>query len=753
MYWRLRRSIIASFGGLLLLLLLLGSDGWFIDAGFGQEVRLNLPYDSAAADDSEVSDGPSRTLESAVVEPDNGAPASHAPELGQEPRRGPLGNLGPRVMPRESLEELPPGRESRRLTRSIPRTSRLTERTDPPLDLIEFRDVPLHEAARMLSDQSGLKIVPSAAAGKVQVSLYLRDTRPGVAIDALTKSHDLFYREDPATGIIQIYTTEEYERDLGSFREEQTRVFTLLYPNPVEVAYAISGAFGDRVQLSIQGQTVDNDKLQDLSQRFGRFNLIDQQARVLGGLNSGLGAVGGNTVGGGAGFGGGFGGGLGGGFGGGFGGGMGGVGGAAFGGNMLNGLNGNVNSPAGEAPRRLEGLTGTQIQQLEQDGRAVDDLLRARKADIFVSAVSRNNQLIVRTADTQSMERISELVAELDVPTPLVLLEVQVLALQLGDDFKSAFDYQFSDGKSVSGGFVNNVDGFTTGNILPPAADAGGGPNRFDPIAPGPVGSTPAQNMTFQVVSSNFRFRLQMLESKNRVTQLATPLLLTANNEVSRIFIGRTIPVTLGFSAGTSVASQLGNVVVSPPVPITVPQNIGQTLLITPNINADRTVTLRVAQEMSSLDGTANVPVPIGDQVVDQPIDVVRRTTVSGTVVAKDGYTVAIGGLIQEDLTDTRQQVPVLGKLPVVGIAFRGQQTGRQRTELVVMIRPYVFNTPHESAALSQELLGLLSIHPHAPDAVGTMNSFLPRETLRANPPLNELQTIFRFHSLVPKAY
>lgn len=132
-----------------------------------------------------------------------------------------------------------------------------------------------------------------------------------------------------------------------------------------------------------------------------------------------------------------------------------------------------------------------------------------------------------------------------------------------------------------------------------------------------------------------------------------------------------------------------------------------------------------------------NVPVPFGDQVVDQPADVVRRTTVTGTLVAKDGLTVAIGGLIQEDLMDSRQQIPVLGKLPVIGIAFRGQQTERMRTELVVMIRPYVFNTPHESAVLSHELVGALSIHPHAPDAVGTMNSFLPRECSATGPRIN----------------
>jgi general secretion pathway protein D len=165
-------------------------------------------------------------------------------------------------------------------------------------------------------------------------------------------------------------------------------------------------------------------------------------------------------------------------------------------------------------------------------------------------------------------------------------------------------------------------------------------------------------------------------------------------------------------------------------------------------------VTLRVAQEDSTkLERAATITVVSGEQTLPLNIDVVRRTTVTGTVVAKDGCTVAIGGLINENLNDNRSQVPVLGKLPIIGILFRGQQTGRQRRELVVMIRPYVFNTAHESAAISRELIQELSAHPMAPDAVGTMNSFAPQEILVPHPPQSPLQMIFRFHSLEPKTY
>jgi general secretion pathway protein D len=100
------------------------------------------------------------------------------------------------------------------------------------LELVEFRDQPLGEAMRLFSAQTGLNIVTSVDARKVNVSLYLRDVTPEAALDALCKSHDLWHKQDPDSGVIRISTAKEYQRDLTSFREEQTEVFTLLYPNP-----------------------------------------------------------------------------------------------------------------------------------------------------------------------------------------------------------------------------------------------------------------------------------------------------------------------------------------------------------------------------------------------------------------------------------------------------------------------------------------------------------------------------------------
>ena len=648
-------------------------------------------------------------------------------------------------------------------------SERLLDPDAPTLETIEFRDTPLLEAIRLLIDQVDMKIVPTSAAAEVKVSLYLRDVQPLVALDALTRAHGLFWRKDPETEIIRIYTVEEYEADLASFREEETEVFTLLYPNPMDIAFAIRDLYGDRVVLNLGGIS-DIMVSQDLMQRFGRFNMINMQnSQGAGGLGGGIGGgMGGGMGMGGMGMGGMGMGGMGmGGMGmGGMGmGGMGmggmGMGGMGMGGMGMGGMGmGGMGMGGNQMPEPLpplEGLSTEEIQMLEAaradaestTGRvAIDELLRRQRARIFLSVIRRQNQLIVRTADRRTMEQIRQLVYQLDVPTPLVLLEVKVLALELDDGFNSVFDYQFTDGKLTAGQF-------TTGNVLPPPADlVSGTARRFQSVAPGGTGLNPS-DMIFQIVSDSFRARVQLLENKNRVTEVATPMLLTANNEVSRIFIGQTLPVTVGFTPPTVFAGPITTNVALAGTPITQLQDLGQSLIVTPSINADRTVTLRLGQQNSRLvPAGARIPVPTADGgIIEQSIDTVQRTSITGTVVARDGLTVAIGGLIEDTITDSRAQVPVLGKIPGLGFFFRRQATGRSRTELVVLIRPYVFNTPQESAACSAELIPDLSLHPMAAEPHGSLQTFAPAEVLRPDPPNTHLQSIFRFHSVRPKAY
>lgn len=598
--------------------------------------------------------------------------------------------------------------------------------TASPITLVDFRDVPLGEVLRVLTEQTGINMVASSEAAQVKVSLYLRDVPPLVALDTLARAHNLWYRRDPQSGIIRLHTVVEFQRDVSTLREDLTEIFTLLYPNAVDVAVAITDLFGERVRLSLGAD--DSTTFNDLSERFDRFDLLDGRSQGLGIFQGGSGSSG-----------------------------------SGIGTNTRNNrvrssdrdrLSGSRRSdllrdqraqrtrqqdPRSPAPERLEGLTAEEIQAIiraETDDETAEQATALRPATIFVTVIRKHNRLVIRTGDEPTMAQIRDLIRRLDVPTPLVLLEVKILSIELGDDFTSAFDLQFAgQNRDVAGSF-------SSGNIVPPALGS---------LVPGGTGLA-AGNLLFQYVSDNFRIRLQLLESRNRVTTLATPLLLTANNEVSRLFVGEERPLNRGFTGPQTVVGIGGGVTTTPGSTTIEFRPIGTTLLITPNINADRTVTLRILQEVSSISpNPASVLVPTDTGFEQQLVDVVQARTVSGTVVAKDGLMVAIGGLIEENVADQRSAVPILGKIPVLGFFFRRQNIDRGRRELIMILRPYVFNTPTEAEGISQQLLNDLSLHPTAPEGKGTLGSHAPHEVARPQLPQSHLQQLFRFHSVGPK--
>ncbi|MEM1228567.1 MAG: hypothetical protein AAGJ40_22985 [Planctomycetota bacterium] len=640
---------------------------------------------------------------------------------------------------------------------------------------VDFTDAPLSDVLKVLNKEVGLNAVASTEAGKTLITASLTNLSAADALEAVVNANGLFYRVENS-GVVRVSTRDEYVSDLTNFREEETRVFTLLYPNPSAVAQAIQHMYGERVELN----QADNNfqDVFELQQRFNKFDIVDGRALGLGTFGGGQGGIGGGLGGGLGGLGGGLGG-LGGGLGGlggglgGLGGGLGGLGGLGGFGGGFGGLGGGFGGLSNRSRSRQE-VTADALEERQNQIELFEDVLqeienarssggltqeqqeaisRRSQATIYVSTIQRNNQVVVRTSDPKTMEQIAQLIAQLDVPTPTVLLEVKVLRVELADGLNSAFEY-FGGNASTAGAFSDgNQFGATPPNAPFPGSNTA---TRTLPETLGLGGTIPG-SLTFQVIDDEFRFRMQLLESKNRITSLATPLILTANNEVSRIFVGDTLPFTVGFTPAQIVGGGLNvNNGAVAATPITELRDVGQSLLISPNINADRTVTLRLVEENSErIINGATIPIPAvdGTASINVGVDTVRRRSVSGTVVAQDGMAVALGGLVEEQIVDTRDQVPILGDIPKVGFLFRRQGTSRQRSELIVMIRPYIFNTPAEGADRSQCVVADHTLHPNGPDPQGTMNTYWPCEVVRPDPECAERAKCLRLHNVVPAIY
>jgi general secretion pathway protein D len=566
---------------------------------------------------------------------------------------------------------------------------------------VEFRELPLLDALRMLSSQTGQNFSASSEANKIPVNTMLRHVPAASVVEEICKSHGLWFKLDELSGITRIMTVSEFEKDLTGYREEQTEVFTLRYPNVNEVAFAIADLYGDRVEFSMGAEESEASLRRDLESRFDRFDVLTQRTQMAGAMSGNI--IGGNVNGfvnnggnlGGFGF-------LNGGMGMmpgmGMGMGMGGMGGG-FG--MENGRFNRRGEDRDDTLRQEEGrfdnLTPSQIQRVERalsEGSEDGDItaLRNRPATIFVTASRRNNQVVVRTADATALTAIRDLVTRLDVQTPLVLLEVKVVSIDLGTEFRSAFDYQFSDGGSAASFSRENLPLPLDGGAIPAA-----GLNSSD--------------MTFVIANDNFRARIQLFEQQNRLKTVATPTLLTMNNEVSRLFLGEERPLVRNINSQTIITD---NNIATTPNTQTEFRNVGNTLLITPNINSDRTVTLRLVQENSVIN-TAGATIPVvtarqtGNNIEQVAVDTVGTRSISGTFVAKDGMMVAAGGLIEEVDNDRRGQIPVLGRVPVLGFLFQRKEKVKGRRELVVIIRPYVMTTPEDGERVSRDVLQRLA--------------------------------------------
>lgn len=564
---------------------------------------------------------------------------------------------------------------------------------------VEATEVPLEQLLRLLADQTGVNISASERAARNRlVSLFLRNVTVSTAVEELCRATGLWFQREKGSNVIRVTTMEEYAENLSSFREEKTETFTLLYPNVVEAAGVIYGLYPDRTLLSLGEEEVDEDAENDLSRRFRRFQMISDNG---GSSFLKMEPPDANTA----------------------------AGGRSGSGTFSYSRGSGAQNRRSQwdwlrSASRLSGLTPAEAKRVETAFRQGDTNLfekvygrnTAQAANIFVTVSRRNNLLIVRSSDAAAMDAIRELVKRIDVPTPMVLLEMKVLELDVDDAYNATFQYSFNTHGTHKWGSHAGRDGLER---VTPSGDGDASAQTlvsplqglFSPAALNPVSES---TLAFSVLSDTLNAQLQLMAQDGKVRTLATPAVLTANNEVSRIFSGAEYPIVKGVTAGETTTTEAGFVTHDSTVQLEW-VDVGTMLLVTPSINADKTVTLHVVQENSEIPAEkVRVPLDGGKMNETTPIDIVESRSLAGTFVAKDGMTVMAGGLIKETWKEVYTRTPVLGSIPLVGFLFRGTEKQKKRTELIVLIKPHVISTPMEGGRISRELMEALSAHPAA---------------------------------------
>nr|WP_320015232.1 SH3 domain-containing protein [uncultured Desulfobacter sp.] len=257
----------------------------------------------------------------------------------------------------------------------------------------------------------------------------------------------------------------------------------------------------------------------------------------------------------------------------------------------------------------------------------------------------------------ENIQKIEKIIGFLDAVPKQVMIEARILEVALTDDMAYGVDW------STIWGDVNAAtNGFSTA-VLPKT------PGEF-PVGDG-SGDGFFANMITQIGSDHYiSLAIDALKEKTTVNTVSTPKILAIHGRSARVQVGG----QQGYKVSTT---NLG--VVSETIEFI---NTGVILEITPHIDANNNILLNVLPAINSAK-------------IENEIPVVSSTSVSTWLVARDGETVFIGGLIEDIDTHTRQQIPVLGDIPLLGNLFGRTVLNKTKNEIVVLITPRIVDGAH----------------------------------------------------------
>eukprot|EP00752_Nemacystus_decipiens_P014029 g12465.t1 len=314
----------------------------------------------------------------------------------------------------------------------------------------------------------------------------------------------------------------------------------------------------------------------------------------------------------------------------------------------------------GNGGNTTQGGRGTRVQSAN----AVAATGNAGAADLVgqVSAVANEdtNTVLILTPE-KNFPRVQEILDELDKPVPQVLIRVLVSEMTYDDSLDLGVEFEGI-----------NVGSTTNDNIL----------TDFDLFD-----STLGLNY-LMFDGDNFRLAVRALSATGRFDVLSRPYLLTADNQEAEINVGQRVPILTN-----SRVDESGDIISTIDY-----EDVGIILTVTPQINSEGLVVMDVSQVISSI---ADQAIPVAP---DQDAVVFNQRELSTQVAVGHGQTVVIGGLVQDELSETVRKVPLIGDIPLLGEFFKRTETSKVKTELLLFLTPEVIETPDQLTPASEKI-------------------------------------------------
>ncbi|MCZ6657206.1 MAG: type II secretion system secretin GspD [Gammaproteobacteria bacterium] len=300
------------------------------------------------------------------------------------------------------------------------------------------------------------------------------------------------------------------------------------------------------------------------------------------------------------------------------------------------------------------------------------------------------NAIVVR-ADPGTMSEIFDILEKLDVRRAQVLIEAAIVEVQLTDQLAIGIEMAAADGSGETVPLVsttlNGVISALLGNLIGPGED--GEPREIDVLAG--LASITTPTLAAAKIDANgisFGAVITALATSSDANLLSTPSILTLDNQEAKIVVGNEVP----FRTGSFTTSGDGS---SNPFTTVQREDVGLQLTVTPHVYDGTSVRLEVAQEITNV-----IETPIGDAGF---ADVVTsKRTIETTILVEDRQIIVLGGLIQDDVTQSRKKVPFFGSIPGIGWLFRSKSDTRTKTNLLVFLRATIIRTQDEADAVTE---------------------------------------------------
>jgi general secretion pathway protein D len=320
-----------------------------------------------------------------------------------------------------------------------------------------------------------------------------------------------------------------------------------------------------------------------------------------------------------------------------------------------------------------------------------DKSRRAGKSAATIEADEGTNALII-TADASEMQSLEAVIQRLDIRRAQVLVEAIIAELEIIDgqdlgvqwlfrDSNGAFGSNVVDGNSRTGGIA---DGLFPDPSTPEDPDNGGDFEFDRGTLLKALAGTPGFTLGWGELGENLDIAviLNALNSQKNANILSTPSLLTLDNQEAYITVGQNVPFVTGSYTSTGGTTSPNN-----PFQTIERENVGITLKVTPHVNEGDSVVLDISQEVSSLTGALSL---LASDIIT------NERKVETKVMAGDGRTVVLGGLIKEDVQDAQQKVPLLGDIPWLGRLFRSDSVAMTHSNLLIFIKPTIIREESE---------------------------------------------------------